>query len=164
MQWLHSFSPFSPPSSSISATSSTSTLTSCSNCNSYSVRLLNFSFPLQFHTRRHLTFKPKSLISKFLLTPILLFTGFDGPVDTQTVLSTVTVLAAIALSSRYFLFISAIWGDPVPCERCAGNDQLGLIEYCVEFSARNVAQNVFCDNGKMKKEMGLVDRRVCKGA
>ncbi|KAL0417531.1 UNVERIFIED_CONTAM: hypothetical protein Sradi_1166600 [Sesamum radiatum] len=49
--------------------------------------------------------------------PILLFTGIDSPaVDTQTFLVTVSVLVAIALS----LFLG-LKGDPVPCERCAGN-------------------------------------------
>ncbi|XP_022869343.1 uncharacterized protein LOC111388774 [Olea europaea var. sylvestris] len=50
-------------------------------------------------------------------SPILLFTGSELPaVDTQTFLVTVSVLGAIALS----LFLG-LKGDPVACERCAGN-------------------------------------------
>ncbi|XP_027769038.1 uncharacterized protein LOC107003041 isoform X2 [Solanum pennellii] len=49
--------------------------------------------------------------------PILLFVGFDSPpLDTQTFLATISVLTAIALS----LFLG-LKGDPVPCDRCAGN-------------------------------------------
>ncbi|XP_011089002.1 protein SPA, chloroplastic [Sesamum indicum] len=77
--------------------------------------------------------------------PILLFTGIDSPtVDTQTFLVTVSVLVAIALS----LFLG-LKGDPVPCERCAGNGG---------------TKCVFCNDGKMKAETGLVDCKVCKGA
>ncbi|CAK9184645.1 unnamed protein product [Ilex paraguariensis] len=54
--------------------------------------------------------------TKLLLHPILLFTGFDRPLDTQTFIVTISVLAAIAFS----LFLG-LKGDPVPCERCAGN-------------------------------------------
>ncbi|KAE9463324.1 hypothetical protein C3L33_04770, partial [Rhododendron williamsianum] len=43
------------------------------------------------------------------LQPILLFSGFDRPVDTQTFLATISVLTAIALS----LFLG-LKGDPVP--------------------------------------------------
>ncbi|XP_058190523.1 protein SPA, chloroplastic [Rhododendron vialii] len=78
------------------------------------------------------------------LQPILLFSGFDRPVDTQTFLATISVLAAIALS----LFLG-LKGDPVPCERCAGNGG---------------TKCVFCNDGKMKEETGMVDCRVCKGA
>ncbi|KAL3518725.1 hypothetical protein ACH5RR_021314 [Cinchona calisaya] len=79
------------------------------------------------------------------IPPILLFTGFDTPtVDTQSFLATVSVLAAIALS----LFLG-LKGDPVPCDRCAGNGG---------------TKCVFCNDGKMKMETGLVDCRVCKGA
>ncbi|PIN07309.1 Protein disulfide-isomerase [Handroanthus impetiginosus] len=77
--------------------------------------------------------------------PILLFTGLDSPmVDTQTFLVTVSVLVAIALS----LFLG-FKGDPVPCDRCAGNGG---------------TKCVFCNDGKMKVETGLVDCKVCKGA
>ncbi|KAK4440538.1 hypothetical protein Salat_0388700 [Sesamum alatum] len=77
--------------------------------------------------------------------PILLFTGIESPtVDTQTFLVTVSVLVAIALS----LFLG-LKGDPVPCERCAGNGG---------------TKCVFCNDGKMKAETGLVDCKVCKGA
>ncbi|GFP89465.1 hypothetical protein PHJA_001090100 [Phtheirospermum japonicum] len=77
--------------------------------------------------------------------PILLFAGLESPtVDTQTFLVTVSVLVAIALS----LFLG-LKGDPVPCERCAGNGG---------------TKCVFCNDGKMKVETGLVDCKVCKGA
>ncbi|KAM3398748.1 protein BUNDLE SHEATH DEFECTIVE 2, chloroplastic [Capsicum galapagoense] len=77
--------------------------------------------------------------------PILLFVGFDSvPLDTQTFLATFSVLTAIALS----LFLG-LKGDPVPCDRCAGNGG---------------TKCVFCNDGKMKKETGLVDCKVCKGA
>ncbi|KAG2674211.1 hypothetical protein I3760_13G124200 [Carya illinoinensis] len=54
--------------------------------------------------------------SRIFVHPFLLFSGFDSPLDTQTFLATISVLAAIALS----LFLG-LKGDPVPCERCAGN-------------------------------------------
>ncbi|XP_031100313.1 protein disulfide-isomerase LQY1, chloroplastic [Ipomoea triloba] len=77
--------------------------------------------------------------------PILLFTALDSPpVDTQTFLATITVIAAISLS----LFLG-LKGDPVPCDKCAGNGG---------------TKCVFCNDGKMKMETGLVDCRVCKGA
>ncbi|KAK1354495.1 protein disulfide-isomerase LQY1, chloroplastic [Heracleum sosnowskyi] len=77
--------------------------------------------------------------------PILLFTPFDNsPLDTQTFLVTISVLVAISLS----LFLG-LKGDPVPCERCAGNGG---------------TKCVFCSDGKMKLETGLVDCKVCKGA
>ncbi|RXH83288.1 hypothetical protein DVH24_005541 [Malus domestica] len=75
--------------------------------------------------------------TRLLVQPILLFAGFDRPLDTQTFLATISVLAAIALS----LFLG-LKGDPVPCERCAGNGG---------------TKCVFCNNGKMKLETGLVD-------
>ncbi|CAL9769985.1 unnamed protein product [Musa acuminata subsp. burmannicoides] len=70
--------------------------------------------------------------------------GGGRPVDTQTFIVTATVLAAVALS----LFLG-LKGDPVPCERCGGNGG---------------TKCVFCNDGKMKQETGLVDCRVCKGA
>ncbi|XP_057508404.1 protein BUNDLE SHEATH DEFECTIVE 2, chloroplastic-like [Actinidia eriantha] len=82
--------------------------------------------------------------TKLFLHPILLFAGFERPVDTQTFLATASVLAAIALSLFW-----GFKGDPVPCERCAGNGG---------------TKCVFCNDGKMKKETGLVDCRVCQGA
>ncbi|KAK3040190.1 hypothetical protein RJ639_028440 [Escallonia herrerae] len=82
--------------------------------------------------------------TKLLLHPILLFAGFDGPADTQTFLVTISVLVAISLS----LFLG-LKGDPVPCKRCAGNGG---------------TKCVFCSDGKMKLETGLVECRVCKGA
>ncbi|XP_062015894.1 uncharacterized protein LOC133732374 isoform X2 [Rosa rugosa] len=83
--------------------------------------------------------------TRLFVQPILLLTtGFNTPLDTQTFLATISVLAAIALS----LFLG-LKGDPVPCERCAGNGG---------------TKCVFCNNGKMKLETGLVDCKVCKGA
>ncbi|XP_031477631.1 uncharacterized protein LOC116248798 isoform X1 [Nymphaea colorata] len=80
-----------------------------------------------------------------LVHPILFLKGLlGGPVDTQSFIVTVSVVVAIALS----LFLG-FKGDPVPCERCAGNGG---------------TKCVFCDDGKMKTETGLVDCRVCKGA
>ncbi|KAL8479896.1 hypothetical protein ACS0TY_026731 [Phlomoides rotata] len=78
--------------------------------------------------------------------PILLFTGIiNSPsVDTQTFLVTVSVLVAIALS----LYLG-LKGDPVPCKRCAGNGG---------------TKCVFCTDGKMKVETGVVDCKVCNGA
>ncbi|KAJ4970632.1 hypothetical protein NE237_003731 [Protea cynaroides] len=94
--------------------------------------------------------KPSGLKSKYILQskllfhPILFLNVFERPVDTQTFLATVSVFAAIALS----LFLG-LKGDPVPCNKCAGNGG---------------TKCVFCDNGKMKQETGLVDCKVCKGA
>ncbi|GMP91784.1 hypothetical protein CsSME_00042317 [Camellia sinensis var. sinensis] len=83
--------------------------------------------------------------TKLFLHPLLfLSSSFDGPLDTQTFLATISVLAAIALS----LFLG-LKGDPVPCGRCAGNGG---------------TKCVFCNDGKMKQETGMVDCRVCKGA
>ncbi|KAL3718449.1 hypothetical protein ACJRO7_003561 [Eucalyptus globulus] len=79
-----------------------------------------------------------------LARPLLLFGGLDRTLDTQTVLATVSVLAAIALS-----LVLGLKGEPVPCDRCAGNGG---------------TKCVFCENGKMKQETGLVDCKVCKGA
>ncbi|XP_019164106.1 PREDICTED: protein disulfide-isomerase LQY1, chloroplastic isoform X2 [Ipomoea nil] len=77
--------------------------------------------------------------------PTLLFTALDSPpVDTQTFLATITVIAAISLS-----LVLGLKGDPVPCDKCAGNGG---------------TKCVFCNDGKMKMEKGLVDCKVCKGA
>ncbi|KAA8544394.1 hypothetical protein F0562_022406 [Nyssa sinensis] len=57
--------------------------------------------------------------AKLFFHPILLLTGFDRPLDTQTFLVTISVLTAIALSLSL-----GLKGDPVPCERCAGNGNL----------------------------------------
>ncbi|KAF4371054.1 hypothetical protein G4B88_002983 [Cannabis sativa] len=76
--------------------------------------------------------------------PIFLFAGFETSIDTQTFLATISVLVTIALSLSL-----GFKGDPVPCERCAGNGG---------------TKCVFCNDGKMKQETGLVDCKVCKGA
>ncbi|KAF8009366.1 hypothetical protein BT93_J0381 [Corymbia citriodora subsp. variegata] len=88
--------------------------------------------------------RPLRSAGDLLAHPLLLFGGFDRTLDTQTVLATVSVLAAIALS-----LVLGFKGDPVPCDRCAGNGG---------------TKCVFCENGKMKQETGLVDCKVCKGA
>ncbi|PRQ32694.1 hypothetical protein RchiOBHm_Chr5g0049271 [Rosa chinensis] len=104
-------------------------------------------FPLLLF-RCSASLKPEVIIeptSRLFVQPVLLLTtGFNTPLDTQTFLATISVLAAIALS----LFLG-LKGDPVPCERCAGNGG---------------TKCVFCNNGKMKLETGLVDCKVCKGA
>ncbi|XP_076913435.1 protein BUNDLE SHEATH DEFECTIVE 2, chloroplastic-like [Bidens hawaiensis] len=84
-------------------------------------------------------------LQKLNLDPILLYTGgFKPPVDTQTFLATISVLVAISLS-----LVLGLKGDPVPCEKCAGNGG---------------TKCVFCNDGKMKMEMGSVECKVCKGA
>lgn len=91
--------------------------------------------------------KPTKSRFLMIIDPILLFNGLGSSafyIDTQTLLATVSVLAAIALS----LFLG-FKGDPVSCERCGGNGG---------------TKCVFCNNGKMKKETGLVDCKVCKGS
>ncbi|XP_021864570.1 protein BUNDLE SHEATH DEFECTIVE 2, chloroplastic [Spinacia oleracea] len=80
----------------------------------------------------------------FVIPPIFMLALFDRPPDTQTFLVTVSVLVAITLS----LFLG-LKGDPVPCERCAGNGG---------------TKCVFCNDGKMKSEKGQIDCKVCKGA
>ncbi|XP_054818342.1 LOW QUALITY PROTEIN: protein BUNDLE SHEATH DEFECTIVE 2, chloroplastic [Prosopis cineraria] len=82
-----------------------------------------------------------------IVNPILLFNGVSSSsinFDTQTLLVTVSVLVAIALS-----LVLGLKGDPVPCERCGGNGGTKCI---------------FCNNGKMMQDKGLTDCRVCKGA
>ncbi|KHN23901.1 Endoglucanase 11 [Glycine soja] len=81
-----------------------------------------------------------------IIDPILLFYGVatTSCFDTQTLIVTVSVLAAVALS----LFLG-LKGDPVPCERCAGNGG---------------TKCVFCNDGKMKQEMGLINCKVYKGS
>ncbi|CAN0858180.1 hypothetical protein LINGRAHAP2_LOCUS7114 [Linum grandiflorum] len=86
----------------------------------------------------------KSISNVIVVPPLFLFTGGSSPPNTQTVLVTVSVLSAIALS----LFLG-LKGNPVPCSKCAGNGG---------------TKCVFCQNGKMKQETGLIDCRVCKGA
>ncbi|KAK2431267.1 thylakoid lumenal P17.1 protein [Trifolium repens] len=90
--------------------------------------------------------KPTKSRFLMIIDPILLFNGFSSAfyIDTQTLLATVSVLAAIALS----LFLG-LKGDPVSCERCGGNGG---------------TKCVFCNDGKMKQETGLVDCKVCKGS
>ncbi|EAY77083.1 hypothetical protein OsI_05045 [Oryza sativa Indica Group] len=75
--------------------------------------------------------------------------GYGGdvlmrPFDTQTLLISAAVVSAVSLS-----LVLGLKGDPVPCERCAGNGG---------------TKCVFCNDGKMKVENGVVECRVCKGA
>ncbi|GLT44371.1 hypothetical protein SLA2020_182740 [Shorea laevis] len=63
-------------------------------------------------SRRKLFYQP----TRLNLHPVLLLTDLDRPLDTQTFLAIISVLAAIALS----LFLG-LKGDPVPCDRSAGN-------------------------------------------
>ncbi|XP_078430856.1 thylakoid lumenal P17.1 protein [Wolffia australiana] len=63
--------------------------------------------------------------------------------DTQTIIVSASVLAAVSLS-----LLLGLKGEPVPCDRCGGNGG---------------TKCVFCVEGKMKMETGLVDCRVCKG-
>ncbi|KAG6547389.1 hypothetical protein Mapa_010837 [Marchantia paleacea] len=74
---------------------------------------------------------------------ILLLAEMD-PSAFQTLLLTAGVLTATSVS-LYF----GLKGDPVLCEKCAGNGG---------------TKCVFCMDGRMKNEKGLVDCRVCKGA
>ncbi|XP_057439840.1 uncharacterized protein LOC130731575 [Lotus japonicus] len=150
---LHPLSSSSlPPSSSSSSSSSTSL--HLSPCSSHSLPQPSPPPPSKSHFPslprfpskcRHKPPKPPRLF--MIIDPILLLNGFGGAgfyLDTQTLLATVSVLAAIALS----LFLG-LKGDPVPCERCAGNGGMKC---------------VFCNDGKMKQEMGLIDCKVCKGS
>ncbi|ERM93626.1 hypothetical protein AMTRI_Chr03g56320 [Amborella trichopoda] len=89
--------------------------------------------------------KPKFLNYRLLLVnPLLFVNGGERPLDTQTLLVTISVLITITLS-----LLLGFKGDPVPCQRCAGNGG---------------TKCVFCSDGKMRQETGLVDCRVCKGA
>ncbi|KAM3351697.1 hypothetical protein ACQJBY_023570 [Aegilops geniculata] len=67
-----------------------------------------------------------------------------GPVDTQTFIIAASVVAAVSLS-----LVLGLKGDPVPCDRCAGNGG---------------TKCVFCNDGKMKADNGVVECRVCRGA
>ncbi|XP_027332835.1 uncharacterized protein LOC113847767 isoform X2 [Abrus precatorius] len=128
------------PLSSSSSSSNLVHLCPCSSTSSHALPRPKFQFPSK---RRRKATKPKLLM---IIDPILLFNGVGTTLyfDTQTLLATVSVLAAIALS----LFLG-FKGDPVPCERCGGNGG---------------TKCVFCNDGKMKQDMGLIDCKVCKGS
>ncbi|WCJ40210.1 thylakoid lumenal P17.1 protein [Euphorbia peplus] len=132
--WVHSFWS--------SSSSSSSSSCSCSSSCDIVPQLLLLKPQIPSLSSFHVEFLHPP--SHLLLHPLLLYTGFDRPLDTQTALATVSVFAAIALS----LFLG-LKGDPVPCDRCAGNGG---------------TKCVFCNEGKMKQESGLVDCKVCKGA
>ncbi|CAO2166559.1 unnamed protein product [Urochloa humidicola] len=74
--------------------------------------------------------------------------GYGGdllrPIDTQTIIIAAAVVSAVSLS-----LVLGLKGDPVACDRCAGNGG---------------TKCVFCNDGKMKVENGVVECRVCKGA
>ncbi|KAG2601028.1 hypothetical protein PVAP13_5KG565207, partial [Panicum virgatum] len=73
--------------------------------------------------------------------------GYGGdllrPIDTQTIIIA-AVISAVSLS-----LVLGLKGDPVPCDRCAGNGG---------------TKCVFCNDGKMKVENGVAECRVCRGA
>ncbi|CAN4120120.1 unnamed protein product [Withania somnifera] len=131
------------PSHYLSSSASSTTTTVCSS-------LCPFTCSSSFPTKLEISSlsSSSSCFSQFSTNHhpfYLLFVGIDSPpLDTQTFLATFSVLTAIALS----LFLG-LKGDPVPCDRCAGNGG---------------TKCVFCNDGKMKKETGLVDCKVCKGA
>ncbi|XP_061338170.1 uncharacterized protein LOC133285037 [Gastrolobium bilobum] len=132
------------PLSSLTSSSSLVHLCPCSSTSSQSPSKFEFPSLLRFPSKcRRKPTKPRLLM---IVDPILLFNGVGSTLyfDTQTLLVTVSVLAAIALS----LFLG-LKGDPVPCERCGGNGGTKCI---------------FCNNGKMKQDMGLIDCKVCKGS
>ncbi|KAL6276669.1 hypothetical protein ACE6H2_020270 [Prunus campanulata] len=56
--------------------------------------------PLLFRCSATIAARPEVIIqpTRLFVQPILLFAGFDRPLDTQTFLATISVLAAIALS------------------------------------------------------------------
>lgn len=76
--------------------------------------------------------------------PNLVVADIYKPPNLQTLLVTTSVLAAIFVSVYL-----GLKGDPVPCQRCSGNGG---------------TKCVFCKDGKMRRETGLADCRVCKGA
>ncbi|KAJ8767940.1 hypothetical protein K2173_020880 [Erythroxylum novogranatense] len=127
--------------------SSSSPFSSSNSCYS-SIQILPLTTATKSCTSRFCCSHPQELLlhhpTNLIAHQLFLFAGFDRPLDTQTALATISVFAAIALS----LFLG-LKGDPVPCDRCAGNGGTKCI---------------FCNDGKMKVEAGLVQCRVCKGA
>ncbi|CAA6658464.1 unnamed protein product [Spirodela intermedia] len=96
----------------------------------------------------------------------LLFDGGGGPVrfalDTQTIIVSASVLAAVSLSLLLGL-------KPVPCDRCAGNGEDFPLILSSDYSHRNPYLFsffflFFLHLDRMKMETGLVDCRVCKGS
>ncbi|KAK7276544.1 hypothetical protein RIF29_17685 [Crotalaria pallida] len=137
--------------SSSSSSSSSTTLHHLCPCSfSSSCHYLPQPSKLELHTKCRSRAKPPTKPRRVLMIidPILVLNVVGSTTsfyfDTQTLLATVSVLAAIALS----LFLG-FKGDPVPCERCGGNGG---------------TKCVFCNDGKMKQEMGLIDCKVCKGS
>ncbi|GMN46957.1 hypothetical protein TIFTF001_016151 [Ficus carica] len=111
----YSLQPLSSLSSSSSSLSSSTPTTSLSITHSLSSKP---ELPLLSRSSATIP-RPKlgnSQPTRLFVYPVLLFSGFEASLDTQTFLATISVLATIALS----LFLG-LKGDPVPCERCAGN-------------------------------------------
>ncbi|MED6198478.1 hypothetical protein PIB30_066665 [Stylosanthes scabra] len=110
---LHALSSSSSSSSSLLHLSPSSS--SSSSSSSSTILQLPSNPKLAFKCKAKPLTKPRLLM---IIDPILLFNGIGSTYyfDTQTLLVTVSVLAAIALS----LFLG-LKGDPVPCERCGGN-------------------------------------------
>ncbi|XVE79148.1 hypothetical protein DITRI_Ditri14bG0034700 [Diplodiscus trichospermus] len=131
-----SFSSLNSLSSSFFSSSSSSSSSSSTNHFLPQLSLTKQEIPTlsRYSSKRRKLFNQPT---RLILHPVLLFSGFDKPLDTQTFLTTISVLAAIALS----LFLG-LKGDPVPCDRCAGNGG---------------TKCVFCEDGKMKQETGLID-------
>ncbi|KAJ4829158.1 hypothetical protein Tsubulata_032715 [Turnera subulata] len=101
--------------------------------------------------------------------PILLFSGFDAPLDTQTALSTVSIVAAIALSLFLGLkvpyYLETLFLVRAVLEMLMGFSLMILnVLWSHETKVCCGTKCVFCNNGKMKQENGMVDCRVCKGA
>ncbi|XP_019461631.1 PREDICTED: uncharacterized protein LOC109360888 [Lupinus angustifolius] len=146
MATLSYYTPHYPPPTLSSSSSSLLHLCPCSFSSShYLPQPSSSSLKLEFHTKcRPKPTKPTRFL--MIIHPILVLNGVGTSFyfDTQTLLVTVSVLAAIALS----LFLG-LKGDPVPCERCGGNGG---------------TKCVFCNDGKMKQDMGLIDCKVCKGS
>ncbi|KAG7564379.1 hypothetical protein ISN44_As10g011460 [Arabidopsis suecica] len=113
-------------------------------------KLLFFQKPeLISHHRKWSRTSAHQSSANLIIHPSVLFlsSGFDGGggfIDTQTFIVTISLIVAISLS----LFLG-FKGDPVPCERCGGNGG---------------TKCVFCLEGKMKVESGMVNCKVCKGS
>ncbi|KAM0827098.1 hypothetical protein ACQ4PT_068421 [Festuca glaucescens] len=122
-----------------------------SSCSSPSLRLCSSPVPTSpssFPSRRHNKASPAPLASPAPPSRprVVAAAAYGGgaPVDTQTFIIAASVIGAVSLS-----LVLGLKGDPVPCERCAGNGG---------------TKCVFCSDGKMKADNGVVECRVCRGA
>ncbi|CAM0883476.1 unnamed protein product [Alopecurus aequalis] len=104
------------------------------------------SFPSRRHKAPPALLTPSAPPSRPRLLTTAAYGGGTllGPADTQTFLIAAAVIGAVSLS-----LVLGLKGDPVPCERCAGNGG---------------TKCVFCNEGKMKADNGVVECRVCRGA